>query len=127
DRAEGAAHHVDRRQPEEQLPAAVGLGTRRELPRRYRPRRDVQRGCAAEEVPPGKRAPAHRARIGIAFRFLAGGYFAEPGNAGSFATSRASCWMMTVALRFAAIFLKRSIEASDSARSVLKTGTPALS
>jgi hypothetical protein len=54
-------------------------------------------------------------------------YFAAAGNAGSLPTSRASCWMITVAFRFAAIFLKRSIDAIDSARSVLKVGTPLVS
>jgi hypothetical protein len=54
-------------------------------------------------------------------------YFAAAGNAGSLPTSRASCWMMTVAFRFVAIFLKRSIQASDAARSVLKVGMPLLS
>jgi hypothetical protein len=39
-------------------------------------------------------------------------YFADAGKTGSLPTSRASCWMMTVALRLAAIFLKRSSEAS---------------
>jgi hypothetical protein len=51
-------------------------------------------------------------------------YFAEAGNAGNLSTSRASCWMMTVALRFAAIFLMRSIDATVCARSVLNIGTP---
>lgn len=38
------------------------------------------------------------------------------GNTDSLPTSRASCWMMTVALRLAAIFLKRSIAATVSPR-----------
>jgi hypothetical protein len=54
-------------------------------------------------------------------------YFAAVGNAGSLSRSRASCWMMTVALEFAAIFLTRSREASVWARSVLNAGTPLLS
>ena len=57
-------------------------------------------------------------------RRRARGYFAAAGNAGSLPTSRGSCWMMTVALRFAAIFLKRSTEASVAARSVLNVVTP---
>src|SRR5580658_2574618 len=44
-------------------------------------------------------------------------YFAKAGNTGNFSTSRASCWMMTVAFRFDAIFLMRSIEATVWARS----------
>jgi len=52
------------------------------------------------------------------------GYFAAAGKAGSLPRSRGSCWMMTVALRFAAIFLKRSTEASVAARSVLNVVTP---
>jgi hypothetical protein len=36
-------------------------------------------------------------------------YFAAAGNAGSLSMSRASCWMMTVALALAAIFFMRSI------------------
>ena len=36
-------------------------------------------------------------------------YFTADGNAGSFSTSRASCWMITVALEFAAIFLSREV------------------
>jgi len=44
-------------------------------------------------------------------------YFAAAGNAGSFSTSRASCWMITVALVFAAIFLSRSSDAMVCARS----------
>src|SRR3984893_15355928 len=51
-------------------------------------------------------------------------YFAPAGNAGNLPTSRGSCWMMTVALRFAAIFLKRSTEASVAARSVLNVVRP---
>ena len=52
------------------------------------------------------------------------GYFAATGNAGNLPMSRGSCWMMTVALRFAAIFLKRSTEASVAAWSVLNVVTP---
>jgi hypothetical protein len=44
-------------------------------------------------------------------------YFAAAGNVGSFSTSRASCWMITVALEFAAIFLRRSSDAIVCARS----------
>ena len=55
------------------------------------------------------------------FRILHGrrtsNYFANAGNTGNFSMSRASCWMMTVAFRFAAIFLMRSIEATVWARS----------
>ena len=54
-------------------------------------------------------------------------YLAAAGKAGSLATSRASCWMMTVALVAAAIFFTRSSEASVSARLVLNGGTPSLS
>src|SRR5258708_2321881 len=54
-------------------------------------------------------------------------YFAAAGNAGSLATSRASCWITTVALRFAAIVLMRSSDATVWARSVLNVGTPLLS
>jgi hypothetical protein len=43
---------------------------------------------------------------------LLSAYFADAGNTGSLPTSRSSCWMMTVALRLAAIFLKRSSEPS---------------
>ena len=46
-----------------------------------------------------------------------GAYFAAAGNAGSFSTSRASCWMITVALVFAPIFLRRSSDAIVCARS----------
>src|SRR5262249_55839810 len=55
------------------------------------------------------------------------GYFAAAGNAGNLPTSRASGWMITVALSFAAIFLTRSVEANVAARSVLKLGTPLVS
>lgn len=55
------------------------------------------------------------------------GYFAAAGNTGNLATSRWSCWMITVAFRFFAICLKRSIDASEAARSVLNVGTPLLS
>ena len=51
-------------------------------------------------------------------------YFANAGNTGNLSTSRASCWMMTVAFRFAAIFFRRSIEATVWARSKLNHGTP---
>src|SRR5262245_3313965 len=51
-------------------------------------------------------------------------HFAESGKAGSFPTSRASCWMITVAFVFAAIVFTRLIEAMVCARSVLKIGTP---
>ena len=53
-------------------------------------------------------------------------YFANSGNAGSFATSRGSCWMITLALRFFAAFRKRSREESESARFVFHVGTPSL-
>lgn len=53
------------------------------------------------------------------------GYFAASGKAGNFPTSRASCWMMSVAFRFAASCLMRSMEANVCARSKLKAGTPA--
>jgi hypothetical protein len=46
-----------------------------------------------------------------------GGQFADAGNAGNLSTSRASCWMMTFAFRFDAIFLMRSIDATVCARS----------
>src|SRR5262249_10258694 len=55
------------------------------------------------------------------------GHFAAAGNAGSLPMSRMSCWMTTVALSAAAIFLKRSSEAMVCARSVLKLGTPFVS
>ena len=51
-------------------------------------------------------------------------YFAAAGKAGSLSMSRGSCWMITVAFRFFAICLKRSNEASVSARLKLKVGTP---
>jgi hypothetical protein len=54
-------------------------------------------------------------------------YFADAGKTGSLPTSRASCWMTTVALRLAAIFLKRSSEASVRVWSVLNIGTPLVS
>jgi hypothetical protein len=41
---------------------------------------------------------------------LLSAYFADAGKTGSLPTSRSSCWMTTVALRLAAIFLKRSRE-----------------
>src|SRR5262249_56499841 len=56
--------------------------------------------------------------------FTIGNYFADAGNAANLSTSRASCWMMTVALRFAAIFLRRSSDATVWARSKLNAGTP---
>src|SRR5215467_1593979 len=56
--------------------------------------------------------------------FTIGNYFADAGNAGNLSMSRASCWMMTVALRFAAIFLRRSSDATVWARSKLNAGTP---
>ena len=46
-----------------------------------------------------------------------GDYFAAAGKAGSLPMSRRSCWMITVALRFAAIFFIRSIDATVCARS----------
>jgi hypothetical protein len=48
---------------------------------------------------------------------------ADAGNVGSLPTSRRSCWMMT-ALRLAAICFRRSIDACDWERSLLKAGTP---
>ena len=54
-------------------------------------------------------------------------YFAEAGNAGSLSTSRGSCPIMTVALRFAAICLTRANEARVSARLELKPVTTLLS
>ncbi len=54
-------------------------------------------------------------------------YFAAAGNAGSLPTSRASCWTITVALRFFASCLMRSIDAMVCERSVLKLGTPSWS
>ena len=54
-------------------------------------------------------------------------YFAAAGNAGNLSRSRASCWMMTVALEPATIFLTRSSDASVCERSVLKAGTPLVS
>ena len=54
-------------------------------------------------------------------------YFAAAGNAGSLPMSRMSCWMTTVAFRFATICFMRSIEATVAARSKLKLGTPPLS
>ncbi len=50
--------------------------------------------------------------LGSALRALSHTYLANTGNTGNFSTSRASCWMMTVALRFAAIFFNRSIDAT---------------
>ena len=44
-------------------------------------------------------------------------YFADAGNTGNFSRSRASCWMMTLAFRFDAMLLMRSIDATDCARS----------
>ena len=46
-----------------------------------------------------------------------GDYFAAAGKAGNLPMSRRSCWMITVALRFAATFFIRSIDATDCARS----------
>ena len=46
------------------------------------------------------------------------------GKAGSLAMSAGSCWMTTLAPRFFAMRSNRSIEASVSARSWLKGGTP---
>ena len=76
------------------------------------PIRSPRRRVRASRAAPQDRAPwrssspsVHRA------------YFAAAGNAGSFSTSRASCWMITVALEFAAIFLRRSSDAIVCARS----------
>src|SRR5262245_407596 len=81
----------------------------------------------SENPPASLRSATSPRRRGEVTELAALGYFAAAGNAGSLFTSRASCWMMTVALKFAAIFLKRSIDASDSARFVLNVGTPLLS
>jgi hypothetical protein len=54
-------------------------------------------------------------------------YFAEAGKTGSLSRSRASCWMMTVALAPATIFLTRSSDARVWARSVLNAVTPLVS
>jgi hypothetical protein len=69
---------------------------------------------------------AVRSEIGPCLRLeeSLGNYFADAGNAGNLSMSRASCWMMTVALRFAAIFLRRSSDATVWARSKLNAGTP---
>src|SRR5262249_36208866 len=66
--------------------------------------------------------PGYKAQSGLAGRQPA--HLAAAGNAGRLPTSRASCWVMAGGLRLGAIFLKRSIEASVSARSVLNVGTP---
>ena len=58
---------------------------------------------------------------------LLSAYFADTGKTGSLPTSRSSCWMITVALRLAAIFLKRSSEPSVYVWSVLNIGTPLVS
>jgi hypothetical protein len=71
--------------------------------------------------------PAQAPRLCRPTGVLLSAYFADAGNTGSLPTSRASCWMMTVALRLAAIFLKRSSEPSVWAWSVLNTGTPLVS
>ena len=55
------------------------------------------------------------------------GYRAASGKTGSLSMSRASCWIMMVAFMLAPSFLKRSSEASVSARLVLKVGTPSVS
>ena len=60
-------------------------------------------------------------------RNLSSHHFAAAGNAGSLPMSRASCWMITVALRFLAMVLKRSNDASVSCRLVLNVGTPFVS
>jgi hypothetical protein len=58
---------------------------------------------------------------------LAANYFANAVDTGNFSTSRASCWMMTVAFKFVAIFFRRSIDATVCARSKLNAGTPSVS
>jgi len=54
-------------------------------------------------------------------------YFAAVGNVGNLSMSRASCWMISVALKVAMIPFSRSIEASVCERSELNHGTPLLS
>jgi hypothetical protein len=54
-------------------------------------------------------------------------YSAAVGNAGNLSMSRASCWMISVALKVATIPFSRSIEASVCERSELNRGTPLLS
>ena len=55
-----------------------------------------------------------RLQMGVPVR---GDYFAAAGKAGSLPMSRRSCWMITVAWRFAAIFFIRSSDATVCARS----------
>jgi hypothetical protein len=54
-------------------------------------------------------------------------HFAAVGNAGNLSMSRASCWIISVALKFPTIPFNRSIEASVCERSELNHGTPLLS
>jgi hypothetical protein len=55
--------------------------------------------------------------ISLPLAISSSNYFAKAGNTGNFSMSRASCWITTVAFRFDAIFLMRSIEATVCARS----------
>jgi len=100
----------------------------RRVPRRHRRER---RGVAHQRRRPGARVDRARDDSrGLAYlspdalirpwAALApgnGDYFASAGKAGSLPMSRRSCWMITVALRFAAIFFNRSSDATVCARS----------
>ena len=82
---------------------------------RPRPARSaLARGCVERSPPAITRFENSLISSGNAPSFS---YFADAGNAGNFSMSRASCWMMTLALRLSAIFLMRSIDATVSARS----------
>ena len=75
----------------------------------------ASRCCSMASQRPGRRA-ARKEPVGSSLG-VARDYFAAAGNAGSLPMSRRSCWMMTVALRFPAIFFTRSSEATVAARS----------
>ena len=92
----------------------------RRMSKRLRHPSSLRRRCGIAE---GAAAPSDL----NAWKLKPAPYFAEAGNAGNLSTSRASCWMMTVALEPATIFLTRSSEASVWERSVLNAGTPLVS
>ena len=87
----------------------------RSLRKEKAPRFDDTRERSARGTPTPYPSPqGGRGRDSSAFTES---YFANAGVGGSFSTSRASCWMMMVAFRLAAIFFKRSSEATVCARS----------
>ena len=112
----GEGRKVDADRVADKVPEAV-LRVRVVSPRRER---GLARQAAEDQQSRVGRGDRREGGLALAQR-------AASGKAGNLATSAGSCWMITVAPRFAAIVLNRSNEARVSARSVLNVGTPSLS